>query len=181
MTMEQIRFGGRAVDPFGLGLAPTPVGLAADWVSADSVTAMDTQVDADVESLNAAIAACSGFPADLKTSWDGDYSAWKTIHNSWQKGVIGWAPLWPGVNHALLAFFTNTYSDMVAFSKSKVEYWKGIVADKCPNYHRTPAPVIPSVNPAPPSPGVNVGDILKWGTVLVVAIGGIYVVTHVVK
>jgi hypothetical protein len=135
----------------GLG-APVGMGLTSEA----EVDSLDAQLDAQYEALNKVISTCSMSAAD-KTSWQGNFNAWKALHNYWQS--LAHAP-WYNVGAEIAAVF-STGDVILQMNPYAVNLaaWQQKAKAECAGY--TPPPVVVQTPVAPPGTPSGLADFAK--------------------
>ena len=145
------RFGGVVV-PYGLGAAPTQVGLGL--TSTSDVEQLDQQVQANVTSLQTAMQACTAVSATDREAFAGFVAAWESLHAHWQffkdtffKGISPMInPLLPIAGAIQLGSIAD---DMRGYA-SRIPGWQEVIKLACPNYQPPPNIVTPTPTPEGP-------------------------------
>jgi hypothetical protein len=116
--------------------------------SVSDVDQLDSQLDAQVESLNAGALACKTLaPADM-TIWSGVYAAWKALHQQWAIDKHIASITFGGGSLSMLYFANEMLSQMQGY-RQQLPAWHAKVHAACPAYQIPPDIIVP----VPPPPG----------------------------
>jgi len=96
-------------------------------------TALDAQLDAYMDSANAAVGVCSTLPVSDKANWAGFYAGWKAVHMQWTtlKDNATWYN-WGGIAGELF-FLESTYSQMRDYA-GQFPAWSAKIHGACVGY-----------------------------------------------
>jgi hypothetical protein len=144
-------------------VAPVGMGLTSEA----EVDSLDAQLDAQYEALNKVISTCSMSAAD-KTSWQGNFNAWKSLHNYWQ--ALAHAP-WYNVGAEIAAVFStgDVILQMNPYA-ANLAAWQQKAKVECVGY--TPPPAVVQTPVPPPGTPSGLADFAKAAA----AVSGVIVV-----
>ena len=136
-------------------------------ITTTSVTAIDDQLNAQIETANTAVINCPALtPADA-TGWAAFYGAWAAVHYQWTAVK---SSLWGGYNLGgglVAAYFAeDIYNSMLTF-QGQLPTWQNKIHAACPSYGIPPAVLVQ------PPPSDKTGELIDKATHAVEVVGGI--------
>jgi hypothetical protein len=139
----------------------------AAMITTTSITALDDQLNAQIEAANTAAINCTALASADATGWAGFYGGWAAVHYQWTAVK---SSLWGGYNlgGALVAqyFAEDIYNNMLTFQQ-QLPIWQGKIHAACPSFAVPPAVLVQ------PPPTDRTGELIDKATHAVEIVGGI--------
>ena len=152
-------------------------------ITTTSVTALDTQLNTQIETANDAAIRCAALaPADA-TGWSAFYGAWTAVHSQWSavkhsvENPLTLASLATPAFLAVIAgelgtgiiaayFAEDLYNNMLVYN-GQLPTWQAKIHAACPSYALPPAVLVQ------PPPSDKTGELIDKATHAVEVVGGI--------